>query len=84
MKQEFYNKILNVKNVKELPEIKIYDHFFCTIFSLNILSLLAIIPINTNGITFEDPMSIAFNFWSLIFFALMIVCSVIYLKYEYI
>lgn len=62
MEQDLYNKILNVKNIKELPEEKIYDDFFCSMFSLNILSLLTIIPINMNGFTSDFVLVCIFKY----------------------
>ena len=83
MKKRLYDDILNVKNIKAMPEEKVYDKFFCSIFFLNILSLLTIIPININGFFFEDPLAVAFNSLSIIFLVLIVVCCTFYFKYEY-
>ena len=82
MKQKLYEKVLNAENIKTLSDEKIYDKFFCSLFFLNIFTFLTIIPINTNGISVENPISIAFDFLSIILFVIVIICSAFYLKYD--
>lgn len=78
-----YLNFIFIKNLDSIPDVKIYQKLCIYIFNLFLFSTLGGLWISMFGITFKNPIILAFDCLSYFFMFLMIVTSIVFLIYDY-